>query len=363
MLLLLCTLILCYNLDFGNFRQNRLYYPEAVPKGITTFLIKNFKVINMKAYVFSLLMCSLDVVITFGQIKETKLPVIDMHLHVYTNADYWGGNDFSSFVPFSNTVLTSPKTNSDHIKAVLDQMSKSNIVLSYASGNFEALDSLTRKYPGKFYPSIEIRPSPEHLRDNKFLKILKQKIVKGEIKGIGEILNFYNGIAPNDPIMDTLYKIAVNYDLPVGIHFGLSAPGSQLSDFPDMRIEFGNPLMIQDVLIKFPKLRLNIMHAALPLFVDEILAIMYMFPNVYVDLGIVTWGDNYTKESVKEFLIKASKYGLTDRIMYGSDEMVWPGAIGLSVDFINNADFLTDKQKRDILYNNAAKFLRLSEKQ
>jgi predicted TIM-barrel fold metal-dependent hydrolase len=317
----------------------------------------------MKAYVFSLLFFSLGIVKCFGQDNAYKIPVIDMHLHVYSNENYWGGNDFSSLVPFSNTVLTSPKTNSGHIKAVMDQMSKYNIILSYASGSFEALDSLTRKYPGKFFPSIEIRPTPELLSDNEYLKTLTQKISKGEIKGIGEVLGFYNGFAPNNPMMDTIYKLAVRYDLPVGIHFGLAPPGSQLSNFPDMRIEFGNPLMIQDVLIKFPKLRVNIMHAALPLFGDETLAIMYMFPNVYADIGAVTWVDNYTIESVKEFLIKAGKYGMTDRIMYGSDEMVWPGAIGLSFDFINNADFLTDKQKRDILYNNAAKFLRLSGKQ
>jgi hypothetical protein len=163
--------------------------------------------------------------------------------------------------------------------------------------------------------------------------------------------------------MDTIYRIAANYDLPVGIHFGLAPPGSQLTGFPKMRVEYGNPLMIQDVLIKFPKLRLNIMHAALPLFGDETFAIMNLFPNVYVDIGVLTWHDDYTRESVKEFLIKACKYGFIDRIMYGSDEMVWPGAIGLSIDFIENADFLTDKQKRDILYNNAAKFLRLSGKQ
>jgi predicted TIM-barrel fold metal-dependent hydrolase len=310
----------------------------------------------------SLLIWIVSIAQCFGQGNMNKLPVIDMHLHVYSNENYWGGSDFSSFLPFSNTVLTSPKTNNGHIKAVLDQMSKNNIVLAYASGNFEALDSLNIKYPGKFFPLIGIRPTPELLSDNKYLETLKQKIVKGEIKGIGEVLNFYNGIAPNNPIMDTLYKIAVSYDLPVGIHFGLAPPGSQLSNFPDMRIEFGNPLMIQDVLIKFPKLRLNIMHAALPLFGDETLAIMYMFPNVYADIGVVTWADNYTIESVKEFLIKASKYGLTDRIMYGSDEMVWPGSIGLSVDFIKNVGFLTDKQKNDILYNNAAKFLRLLHK-
>jgi len=326
------------------------------------FNYTGIKIIPMKPKICSFLLWILSIVQCFGQGNSYKLPVIDMHVHVYSNENYWGGNDFSSFSPFSNTVLTSPKTNDGHIKAVLDQMSKYNIVLSYASGNFEALDSLTRKYPGKFFPSIEIRPAQELLSDDKYLESLKQKIMRGEIMGIGEILNFYYGLAPNDPIMDTLYKIAVSYDLPVAIHFGLAPPGSQLSDFPDMRIEFGNPLMIQDVLIKFPKLRMNIMHAALPLFGDETLAIMYMFPNVYADIGVVTWADNYTIESVKEFLIKASKYGLTDRIMYGSDEMVWPGAIGVSVDFINNADFLTDKQKRDILFNNAVKFLKITLK-
>ena len=340
-----------------------LYYPEAGLERDYGIEYQNFKLINMKASVFSLLFFSLSIVKCFGQEITYKFPVMDMHLHVFSNEDYWGGNDFSSLVPFSNTVLASPKTNSGHIKAVLDQMTKYNIVLSYASGNFEALDSLTKKYPGKFFPSIEIRPTQELLSDKEYLETLTQKISKGEIKGIGEVLGFYNGFAPNNPMMDTIYKLAVRYDLPVGIHFGLAPPGSQLSDSPDMRIEFGNPLMLQDVLIKFPKLRVNIMHAALPLFGDEALAMMYMFPNVYADIGVVTWADNYTIESVKEFLNKAGKYGLTDRIMYGSDEMVWPGAIGLSVDFINNAEFLTDKQKRDILYNNAAKFLRLSGKQ
>ena len=43
--------------------------------------------------------------------------------------------------------------------------------------------------------------------------------------------------------------------------------------------------------------------------------------------------------------------------------MVWPEAIARSIDVISEADFLSDEQKRDILYNNAAYFLRLSEAQ
>jgi predicted TIM-barrel fold metal-dependent hydrolase len=42
--------------------------------------------------------------------------------------------------------------------------------------------------------------------------------------------------------------------------------------------------------------------------------------------------------------------------------MIWPETIGLAIETIESADFLTDEQKRDIFYNNAARFLRLDEK-
>jgi predicted TIM-barrel fold metal-dependent hydrolase len=46
--------------------------------------------------------------------------------------------------------------------------------------------------------------------------------------------------------------------------------------------------------------------------------------------------------------------------MFGSDQMIWPGIIEPAIASIEQAPFLTRKQKRDILYNNAARFLRLS---
>lgn len=49
--------------------------------------------------------------------------------------------------------------------------------------------------------------------------------------------------------------------------------------------------------------------------------------------------------------------------MFGSDQMVWPGVIERSITVIEDAPFLTDAQKRDVLYNNAARFLRLSPEQ
>lgn len=50
-----------------------------------------------------------------------------------------------------------------------------------------------------------------------------------------------------------------------------------------------------------------------------------------------------------------------NRVMFGSDQMVWPGVIERAIQVIESAAFLTEQQKRDVLYNNAARFLRLSD--
>jgi predicted TIM-barrel fold metal-dependent hydrolase len=49
--------------------------------------------------------------------------------------------------------------------------------------------------------------------------------------------------------------------------------------------------------------------------------------------------------------------------MFGSDQMVWPHGIEMSLEQLESFDFLTQDEKRDILYNNAARFLRLSDEQ
>lgn len=316
----------------------------------------NWEVLMKKLIIAQFIML-LSVISSFGQTKTYLLPVIDMHLHVYTPDNYWGGND----VNFRDTILVSPATQPDHLDAVIRQIKKYYIVKTYASGNFKALDIINKSYPELFLPSREIWPTRELLKDTTFLNTLEEKIKSGEIHAIGEVANFYMGIAPNDPVMDALYSIAEKYDIPISLHFAPGPSGYQLTHYPDMRLEYADPYLLQDVLIKFPKLRLYMMHAGIPMFVEETFAMLFMFPKLYVDIATHCWYSDYTKEALDDFLIKAMRYGFGDRIMFGSDEMVWPGAIGLSIDYINNADFLTEKQKRDILYNNAAKFLRLTK--
>ena len=63
------------------------------------------------------------------------------------------------------------------------------------------------------------------------------------------------------------------------------------------------------------------------------------------------------------YLNRLIEAGFESRIMFGSDNVIWPDAIPIAIQSIKDAPFLTSEQKRDILYNNAARFLRLTPQQ
>jgi predicted TIM-barrel fold metal-dependent hydrolase len=67
------------------------------------------------------------------------------------------------------------------------------------------------------------------------------------------------------------------------------------------------------------------------------------------------------REEFHEYLRDLIRAGFGKRLMFGSDQMVWPEAIGMAIEGIESAKFLTKEEKRDIFYNNASRFLNLKE--
>jgi uncharacterized protein len=68
-------------------------------------------------------------------------------------------------------------------------------------------------------------------------------------------------------------------------------------------------------------------------------------------------------KEVNRYIERIVDAGFGDRVMFGTDQMGWPKLMAYSISLIQNADYLTSQQKRDILYNNAARFLRLDASQ
>ena len=77
-----------------------------------------------------------------------------------------------------------------------------------------------------------------------------------------------------------------------------------------------------------------------------------------MDLGVICY--MILKKEFYFYLERLVNVGFGKRIMFGSDNMVWPQSISAGIKTINEAPFLSASQKRDILFNNAARFLRLT---
>ncbi|MGH7629801.1 MAG: amidohydrolase family protein [Gemmatimonadales bacterium] len=82
-------------------------------------------------------------------------------------------------------------------------------------------------------------------------------------------------------------------------------------------------------------------------------------PQVYVDVGGIVFG--LPRAEFYRYLQRIVEAGFGKRVMVGSDQMGWPGVIERALRAIESAPFLSDTQKRDLRYHNAARFLRWSE--
>ena len=93
------------------------------------------------------------------------------------------------------------------------------------------------------------------------------------------------------------------------------------------------------------------------LFGDEMIAMLYMYPHLYADISTITW--IVPRTAFHDYLSRLVKAGFSQRLMFGSDQMIWPEPIGLAVEAIETADFLTEQQRRDIFFDNAVRFFEL----
>lgn len=126
------------------------------------------------------------------------------------------------------------------------------------------------------------------------------------------------------------------------------------------RARLHSALTIEEVLVRHPRLRVYLMHAGYPM-LDDLLAVLYAHPQVYVDVGVIVF--TQPPQAFYRYLRGIVEAGFGNRVMFGSDQMVWPGVLERAITVIEDAPFLSEEQKRDILYNNAARFLRLSEEE
>jgi uncharacterized protein len=200
----------------------------------------------------------------------------------------------------------------------------------------------------RFIPSLAFRDASLPVDD------VRDLLQRRTVAALGELGFAYAGLRPDDPSLEPYFALAESLDVPVAIHLA----GGGLPDVPAFRVRLGDPLLLEEVLVRHPRLRVNVMHAGLP-FLESTLAILRRYPRVYADLSKISDANAYPREQFHEYLHSLMRANLGDRLMFGSDA-AGAGALGPSIEGITSATFLGDAEKRAILCGNAARFFRLT---
>jgi predicted TIM-barrel fold metal-dependent hydrolase len=307
-------------------------------------------------------------------------PIIDMHLHALNVADFglgpavcgdnrgieWNGWDSRAVFDLGQAGTCkgpswpAPKDDAELLRVTLATLNRFDI-RAVTSGPWIEVVKWHAAAPARIVPAASFfaggtdslgRP---RMRD---LAELRRLVREKQILVFAEITQQYRGMRPDDPALDPYFALAEELDVPVGIHMGEGPPGgANVEGYEQYRVSLGNPLLLEPVLLRHPHLRVYVMHYGSP-FVDDMIALLFSYPQVYVDIAQNDWG--FPRAHFYAQLKRLVDAGFGRRIMFGSDQMIWPRTIDLAIETLTDAPFLSATQKRDILYNNAARFLRLT---
>lgn len=284
---------------------------------------------------------------------NSQARIIDMHIHSYSDVDF---NDHQP--PTDHYGRKGSASAEQHRKETFAAFKKYNIVKAVVSGDPESVTTWVDKdTANRVIKGILIYSPDDYGLDSvKFEQMIKDK----KIEVFGEVAPYYMGATLSDSVWQPYLRICEKYDIPVAVHTGGGDPGGTYSWSPKARLKLADPYLVEDVLVRYPKLRLYIMHAGEDWY-EHSLRLMAYYPQLYTDIAVLLWVEPLDQRYATEFLKAAKQAGYLDRVMFGSDQMLWPYAVGKSIQFLNSLTFLSKQDKEDVFYNNAARFLRVKK--
>lgn len=311
-------------------------------------------------------------------LAQVPPPILDMHLHASPVSETGEAAPIAICAPFAewqawdpdqqsyddffgevylqgngcDDPVWSPETDEEVMRQTLEVMERRNIY-GVLSETPERVDAWRTAAPERFIPALRFNVG---IDDNITPDSLRSLIAAGHVEVFGEVWNWYDGIAPDDLRMEPYWALAEELDVPVAYHLNGGRPGEPHAGY-GARARLVSALTMEEVLVRHPRLRIYLMHAGYPL-LDDLLSVLYAHPQVYVDVGAIVLEP---RPAFYRYLQRIVEAGFGSRVMFGSDQSIWPGVIEWAIAAIEDAPFLSEEQKRDILYDNAARFLRLSE--
>jgi predicted TIM-barrel fold metal-dependent hydrolase len=176
-------------------------------------------------------------------------------------------------------------------------------------GSNELAAAIQKHLSGRFVGIAGFEPvtRADQFNGSRFVQV-RELIRSGSVRGL-LITPPYGHFQLNDRRAYPFYQMAVEYGIPIYVHQGaMFGP-------PANAPQYGGSLSTLDqVVVDFPDLRLNIEHMAWP-WSEELLAIMAHGPQVHTDLCMLS----IRPRMLAWHLTMAKEYGFLDRIFWGTD--------------------------------------------
>ena len=166
------------------------------------------------------------------------------------------------------------------------------------------------------------------------------------LKGL-KIAPIYQSWDPQDPKHIPFFKKVESLGIPVNIHQGTSfvRPGP---------LKYANPILLEDIAIACPDLRMIISHMGHP-WEDECVVLIRKHPNLYSNVSAL----HYRPRRHYQAFMSAIEYGVDHKLIFGSD---FPSATATQVisgqwkvnDVVDGSNFpkVPDETINNIIYEN-----------
>lgn len=180
---------------------------------------------------------------------------------------------------------------------------------------------------------------------------MEERIRDGLVKGI-KLYPGYESYAINDPSLETVFRLAQKYRVPVLVHTGDTYS-------KHAKVRYAHPLLVDDIAVDYPDVSFVMCHCGNPWFQDSA-EVLYKNDNVYADISGLSLGD--IEADFEIYMIRKLKDMITymgdpgTQLMYGSD---WPLVRMRSyVRFFRSLD-LDEEQMEGVAWRTAAKLFRI----
>ncbi|MHB1710302.1 MAG: amidohydrolase family protein [Acidimicrobiales bacterium] len=212
------------------------------------------------------------------------MTVVDFHTHLFPS----GAMDAACIKPLAERGLLHERADEITGEQLIDPESLVRLYRSQGIDYAVVLAEVTplttgvssNEFVGEFCTGVEeLVPfcSPNPYLDRDLAGFVGRLIDRYGFRGI-KVYPSYLPISPDDSRLYPLYGLAQEAGLPVMFHTGVSV-------FPGSRLKYAHPLLLDDVAVDFPELRIVLAHGGRDLWFAEAFTLARSHEHVYLEVS------------------------------------------------------------------------------